>query len=93
MSGVLDRLKQNKDHSNAKSYFIGLERGRVWAEDYADYFAIREWSELSIEEFDDLILPDDEHIHFRILSDETPLDWNEYLRGWIEGVKEIRQRY
>ena len=93
MSVLLEMLKQNKDFSMSKSYLIGLERGRVWAEDCADYFEMREWSESEVNEFDDLILPDNESIHFRIMSDETPLDWNAYLKGWIEGVREIKQKY
>lgn len=93
MTGVLDRLLRNKTHSDAKSYFVGLERGRIWAEDCGDYFEIRQWSESDHRDFDDLTLPHDEAMHFRILSAESPLEWREYLRGWIEGVKEALERY
>jgi hypothetical protein len=93
MSGVLERLLGNKGSGHAKSYFIGLERGRLWAEDCADYFELREWSELEADEFDDLVLPHDETKHFRIIHSETPVEWEAYLKGWIDGVREIRQRY
>lgn len=93
MTEVLERLVRDKSPSEAKSYFIGLERGRVWAEDCGDYFEIRQWSELSAEDFEDLILPSREGEHFRILVSETPLEWVAYLRGWIDGVKEIRSRF
>lgn len=93
MSGVLERLLRDKDSSEAKSYFIGLERGRIWAEDYADYFELREWSEEDATRFEDLILPHNEVKYFRLLTMETPLEWNAYLKGWIDGVKEIRQKY
>lgn len=93
MSGVLDRLLGNKSQGHAKSYFIGLERGRLWAEDRADYFELREWSELDADEFDDLVLPHDESEHFHIIRSETPVEWEAYLKGWIDGVKEIREKF
>ncbi len=93
MSGVLERLLGNKSRSHAKSYFIGLERGRLWAEDYADYFELREWSEQNPAEFDDLVLPHSETDHYRILVSETPIEWQDYLRGWIDGVRQIRERF
>jgi hypothetical protein len=93
MSGVLESLIGKKFRSNAKSYFIGLERGRLWAEDCADYFELREWSELRANEFDDLVLPHDEGDHFKVLVAETPLEWQEYLKGWLDGVREIRQKF
>ena len=93
MSGVLESLIGNKSKSHAKSYFIGLERGRLWAEDCADYFELRQWSELSAGEFDDLVLPHDETDHFKVLVAETPLEWQDYLKGWLEGVREIRQKF
>jgi hypothetical protein len=93
MTEVLERLLRNKDSSDAKSYFVGLERGRIWAEDYADYFEMRHWSEADAGEFTDLILPGDETLHFKVLRSETPLEWNEYLRGWLDGVREVVRRY
>ncbi|MFN7991351.1 MAG: hypothetical protein U0R44_04310 [Candidatus Micrarchaeia archaeon] len=93
MSEILERLLRNRDASSAKSYFIGLERGKIWAEDHADYFEIREWSELDATEFDDLILPHKESNHYKILRSETPLEWQDYLRGWIDGVREVYRKY
>ncbi|MCI0503657.1 hypothetical protein L0Y65_03000 [Candidatus Micrarchaeota archaeon] len=93
MSGVLERLLGIKGRSHAKSYFIGLERGRVWAEDCADYFELREWSELDVGEFDDLVLPHNETDHFRLMLSETPIEWQDYLRGWIDGVRQIREKF
>ncbi|MEW6722500.1 MAG: hypothetical protein AB1324_04510 [Candidatus Micrarchaeota archaeon] len=93
MSVVLEKLLRNKDCSEAKSYLIGLERGRIWAEDYADFFEMKEWSESRADEFEDLILPGREGDHYKILHAETPLVWNSYLRGWIDGVREIVKRY
>lgn len=93
MSGILERLVGNRSPGHAKSYFIGLERGRLWAEDYADYFEMREWSELDAGEFEDLILPHGESKHFHLIRADTPIEWEAYLRGWIDGVREIRERY
>ncbi len=93
MTEILERLLRNKCASSTKSYFIGLERGRVWAEDQADYFEMRQWSELEAAEFDDLVLPQNEERHFKILRSETPLEWEDYLRGWLDGVREIVRRY
>lgn len=88
MAGILDVLLGDKSRSSSKSYFIGLERGRMWANDYADYFEVKEWSGLSGGDFKRLILPDSEELHFKMLDSETPLEWGEYLRGWLAGVKE-----
>jgi hypothetical protein len=93
MSEILEKMLRNRDSSDAKSYFIGLERGRIWAEDYADYFEMRQWSEVDASDFEDLILPQDEARHFRILGSETPLEWNAYLKGWLDGVREIVRKY
>ncbi|MEW6036427.1 MAG: hypothetical protein AB1529_07490 [Candidatus Micrarchaeota archaeon] len=93
MSEVLERLLRDKSSSDAKSYLIGLERGRIWAEDHADYFEMREWSEQEAGEFDDLILPHQEERQFRLLRSETPLEWTSYLKGWLEGVREVVKRY
>ncbi len=93
MSGVLERLLGNKASSEAKSYFVGLERGRIWAQDHADYFELREWSEEEAGDFEDLVLPHNEAHHFRLMTAETPLEWGAYLKGWIDGVREIREQY
>lgn len=91
MSEILERLVGNREASEAKSYFIGLERGRVWAEDYADYFEIREWAEL--DDDGDLTLPTDEDVHLRMLMAETRLEPDAYVRGWLAGVKEALADY
>jgi len=78
----------NKARSSSKSYFVGLERGRIWANDYADYFEVKEWSDLAGEDFTRLNLPDSEELHFKMLGSETPLEWDDYLQGWLAGVKE-----
>ena len=88
MSDMADLLAKNKEASVAKSYLIGLERGKVWAEDHADYFERREWSELDADGFDELVLPGNEEMHFRLLMMETSIEWGAYLRGWLHGVKE-----
>jgi len=91
MSGIVEALKRNMQRSDAKSYFLGRERGMFWAEG-ADYFEMREWSEADIGEFDELVLPHEEGMHFTILSSETPLEWQAYLKGWLEGVKAAKRR-
>lgn len=91
MSAMIDSLKRNQDLSDTKSYLIGLERGRIWAEDVADYFDRRRWSECEPEA--ELELPVDEEGHFTVLSRETPLARDAYLRGWLDGVKEIRKGF
>ena len=93
MSEVIDKLVKITDSSEEKSYLIGLERGRIWAEDEADYFELREWSELEAREFERFVLPGNEERHFHVLRTETPLEWHAYIRGWLEGVKEVYRRY
>jgi hypothetical protein len=93
MSDVGENLLRNKGPSEAKSFIVGLERGRVWAEDYADYFSVREWSELDVDELPYINLPSDEEMYFRILSTESELEWRAYLKGWVAGVKEIVGKY
>lgn len=90
MSGIIEKLVQNRDVSEAKSYIIGLERGRTWAEDCADYFEIRMLSELKDEEF---ALPQPEDIHLKAICSRTPIEISSYLKGWRDGVKEIRRQY
>ncbi|MEW6748811.1 MAG: hypothetical protein AB1295_03840 [Candidatus Micrarchaeota archaeon] len=91
MSEVLERLLGNEGASEAKSYLIGLERGRIWAEDYADYFELREWAELS--EDGEPILPSDEDLHLRLLMRESALSIDAYVSGWLAGVREVRGSY
>ena len=91
MSEILERLIRNKDSGEAKSYIVGLERGRVWAEDHADYFEMREWAEL--EDNGEVVLPAEEDLHLRILMTETTLELSAYMRGWFAGVKEVRDEY
>ncbi len=93
MSEILEGLLRDRCDSESKSFLIGLERGRLWAMDRADYFELREWSEQNPHEFEDLVLPHGENDHFRVLRSETPLQWDAYLRGWISGVREIRGKY
>ncbi|HID73304.1 TPA: hypothetical protein EYP38_05165 [Candidatus Micrarchaeota archaeon] len=89
MSHIIERLKENTDSSEAKSYTISLERGRIWAEDIADYFELREWSENDPEGLEAHDLPHEEGGYFLKLAGETPLEWEAYLEGWLDGVKEI----
>jgi len=93
MGDVTDYLKSDKDSSNSKSYLLGLERGRIWAEDYADYFDMRRWSDTDPEDADISDLPDGEHEEYKLLSSETPLEGKTYLKGWIDGVRQIREKY
>jgi hypothetical protein len=89
MPGIIESLVKMKGSSKNKAYFVGLHRGRIWASDFADYFEMKEWSTMDHKEFDRLVLPHNEKLHFSVLSSETELEWQEYLRGWIDGVKEI----
>lgn len=91
MGGIIERLLGNNESSEAKSYFIGLERGRVWAEDHADYFELREWAEL--DDDGSMTLPSDEDIHLRLLMSESSLQPTAYVRGWLAGVREILDEY
>lgn len=93
MGEMVEKLLRNKDSSTSKSYFIGLERGRIWASSDADYFEMKEWSKAKIEEFDDLTLPHAEEMHYKVLGSESELEWQSYLKGWIDGVREIAESY
>lgn len=93
MDEMVEKLLRNKDNSETKSYLIGLERGRIWASDHADYFEMRQWSETVMEELDELVLPPKEDMHFKVLGAESPLELESYFRGWLEGVKEIAETY
>ncbi len=93
MDRMLASLVRNTTSSQTKSYLIGLERGRIWASESADYFEIREWGELEIQEEEEQALPSNEELHFRVLQAETPLEWDSYVKGWVEGVREIKSQY
>ncbi len=93
MDKMLESLTKNKSSSETKSYLIGLERGRIWASDYADYFEAREWSEIDLKRFEDFVLPQEEVMHFKTLQSETPLEWEPYVKGWVVGVKETLAQY
>ncbi|MBN1170093.1 hypothetical protein JXA56_03640 [Candidatus Micrarchaeota archaeon] len=89
---IINRLLGINANGDKKSYLIGLERGRIWASEDADYFTMREWGQLNLREIE-AVLPNNEETHFMILSSESPLEWESYVKGWIEGVKEIASRY
>jgi hypothetical protein len=77
----------------SRSYLAGMDRGRVWAEDMADYIEIKEWSETEVKGPEDTVLPHGEETHFHIISAEAPLEWQAYVRGWLKGVKEVFEKY
>jgi len=87
----LTRLRAVAGESS--SYLTGMDRGRVWAEDMADYIEIKEWSETEVKGLEDAVLPHDEETHFHILSADAPLEWAAYVKGWIKGVKEVFEKY
>jgi hypothetical protein len=93
MDRMLASLIRNKSSSETKSYLIGLERGRIWASESADYFEIREWGELEVQDEEEQTLPSNEELHFRVLQAETPLEWHPYVKGWVEGVREVKSQY
>ncbi|MBD3210199.1 hypothetical protein GF318_02350 [Candidatus Micrarchaeota archaeon] len=93
MTEMVESLLRNREGSESKSYLIGLERGRIWASGDADYFEMREWSELRVETLAELALPPREEMHFKVLGAETELDWEPYLKGWLDGVKEVAESY
>lgn len=90
MPFILEKILRSAPSGDAKSYIVGLERGRIWASEDADYFDMREWAELKEIES---ILPKEEELHFRILQNDAELEWSAYTKGWIDGVKEIASRY
>lgn len=92
MSDLKEMLVRMKSSSVSKSYLIGLERGRVWAMDSADYFERKEWSGFGSEDYVSVSLPEDEERHYHILKAETDLEWGQYVRGWIDGVKEASRK-
>ncbi len=92
MSEIIDSLVRMKGQSQSKSYFIGLERGRYWASGVGDYFDVRQWSEFGGSDFASVSLPDDEDSHFHVLKAETELEWAQYVKGWLDGVREAARR-
>jgi hypothetical protein len=88
MSDVKEMLVRLKAASVSKSYLIGLERGRVWAMDSADFFELRQWKDFGGDDFANISLPGAEEAHYHVLKAETALEWGQYVRGWIDGVKE-----
>lgn len=88
---ILDKLLRIKQPSQAKSYLIGFERGQRWATEYADYIEAKEWGKMSANDFDDLVLPENEMNEYRLMNADTPLEWTDYLKGWLEGVREARR--
>ncbi|MGV8084689.1 MAG: hypothetical protein ACP5N9_00360 [Candidatus Bilamarchaeum sp.] len=79
--------------SKDKSYFLGYKRGREWAHNHADYIEVRQWGNHELTDFDDLVLPKDEEIYFRDINCSNELDWQHYLKGWLDAVKEARKKY
>jgi len=92
MNELIEKLLRFKAPSQSKSYLLGLERGRLWAEDSADYVNLREWHEFQDGDYMAVVLPKEEEIHYHILKSETGIEWNQYVRGWISGVKEISRK-
>jgi hypothetical protein len=93
MDRMLESLVSNRSSSETKSYLIGFERGRIWASESADYFEVKEWSEIEVQETEEQMLPSNEEMHFRVLQAETPLEWAAYVKGWVEGVREVNSSY
>jgi hypothetical protein len=92
MTEIIDTLARMKSSSSSKSYIIGLERGRMWAMDSADFFQMKEWTDFGGEDFVRVALPDDEERHYHVLKAETELEWGQYVKGWIDGVKEAARK-
>jgi hypothetical protein len=93
MHEMVEKLLRNSEASESKSYLIGLERGRIWASSDADYFEMRQWSELQVDELDEVVLPPREEMHFKVLGSESTLEWDSYVKGWLDGVKEVAESY
>jgi CobQ-like glutamine amidotransferase family enzyme len=93
MGWITESLGKYEDQGETKSYFIGLERGREWAEDRADYFEMRQWAELEADEFDEIVLPGSEDLQLRLIMNDTKIEWTSYLKGWLAGVKESLSKY
>jgi hypothetical protein len=93
MNDLIEKLLRSKATSQSKSYLIGIERGRLWAEDTADYLNLREWHEYQGEDSMAVMLPKEEELHYHVLKSETGIEWNQYVRGWVSGVKEIARKH
>lgn len=79
--------------SKDKSYFLGYQRGHVWAVNHADYIDLRQLSEYNIEDFSETHLPKDEEMYFRYINRNNELDSDNYLSGWLDAVKEARKKH
>jgi hypothetical protein len=90
MGSLMDFLKGYDDAGESKSYFMGYERGLEWAEDFADYFDLKDWSAVDEASLENLELPEEEEQHFLFLSGETPLEYFHYKRGWLSGVRHAK---
>jgi hypothetical protein len=88
MSELIEKLVRLKAPSQTKSYFIGLERGRIWAMDIADYFELKEWNGVGGGDPAMIALPVDEEQHYHTLTAESDIEWAQYVKGWLDGVKE-----
>ncbi len=93
MTALIEQLKSNPDGGYSKSHILGIERGRIWSEDFADYFDLREWSEYEPEDVEAEDLPHDEYLHYLELCREIEMEWEPYIKGWLYSVKEARKRY
>ena len=92
MSELIEQLLKMKAPSQSKSYFIGLERGKTWAEDDGDYLEIREWSDFGGSDYRNVALPGDEEMHYHLLNAESDIEWTQFVRGWIDGVKSSKKQ-
>lgn len=85
MTEIIEQLLKMKAPSQSKSYFIGLERGRIWAEDEGDYVEVRQWSGSGYHS--GIALPGNEEMHYHVIKAESHIEWEPFVRGWIDGVK------
>lgn len=92
MNVFIEKLLRVKGASQSKSYLIGLERGMLWAEDVADYFDLKDWSQYREDDALSVVLPEDEETAYKILKAETPIEWENYVRGWLNGVKTVARK-
>jgi hypothetical protein len=92
MSELIEKLVRMKTPSQSKSYFIGVERGKIWAEDEGDYLEIRKWIDFGGSDYLNISLPDNEETHYHVMKAETDIEWEHFVRGWIDGVKETGRK-
>jgi hypothetical protein len=90
MSELIEQLLKMKAPSQSKSYFIGLERGKIWAEDEGDYLEVRQWSDFG-GYHRGIALPGDEEMHYHVIKAESDVEWEPFVRGWIDGVKSSKK--